>query len=256
MLACLLPLLVLLALTKASPALEPPPTLASLQGETLEFSVRWGPLPAATASLAVLPAGDGVVKFRASARTLAYIDTVYPVRDQIESTVRLLGPAVLRYRKIAKDGWGKSREDEIRFDDTLGLARAFRNGNPRKTLLVPPGVQDPLSCFYAYRALDLPGDEVARLDITDGSRLVTGTVAVLKRETVQTPAGTFRTVLVEPRIEGIGGVFRKSPNARILIWLTDDGWRRPVKLQSEVAVGSFTAELIRLDHPAPPLPGP
>lgn len=251
-----LPLLIVLTLARASPGLEAPPRLASLQGETLEFRVRWGVIPAATASLAVLPAGDGTVRLRAVARTLAYIDSVFPVRDEIESTLRLAGTSALRYRKVAREGWGKTREDEIHFDETAGIARAFRDGQPRKSLLVPPGIQDPLSCFYAYRALDLPGDEEARLDITDGKRLITGTVAVLGRETVETPAGRFRTVLVEPRLEGIGGIFKKSPGARILLWITDDGWRRPVKLQSEVVVGSFTAELTRVDHPALPPPGP
>ncbi len=246
----------MLAQAGASPGLEAPPSLASLQGETLEFRVRWGVIPAATASLAVLPAGEGTVKLRAVARTLAYIDTVFPVRDEIESTLRLAGPSALRYRKVAKEGWGKTREDEILFDAAAGVARAFRDGEPRKSLLVPPGIQDPLSCFYAYRTLDLPGDEEARLDVTDGKRLITGTVAVLRRETVETPAGRFSTVLVEPRLEGIGGVFKKSPGARILIWLTDDGWRRPVKLQSEVSVGSFTAELTRIHHPALPPPDP
>ncbi len=244
-------------LVAAPPAstLGPPPTLAALQGETLEFSIRWGVIPAATASLEVSSAGDGFVKLRAVARTLPYIDTVFRVRDVVESTVRLEGPSLVRFYKKTREG-RRSREDEVLFDGEAGEAHFFRDGKARGTLLVPAGVQDPLSSFYAYRTMTVSGGETVSMEITDGRRLVIGEVSVLKRESVKTPAGTFRTVLVEPRIEGIGGVFSKSPGARILIWLTDDEWRRPVKLQSAVAVGSFTAELTRIIPPAPPPPDP
>jgi hypothetical protein len=237
-------------------ALQQPPRLEALRGESLEFRIRWGIIPAGVATLEVISTSDGLLKLRAEARTLAYIDAIYPVRDRIESTVQAPDVRVLRYFKRAKEGHGKSQEDDVLFDPGKGVARSFRDGRLRKEILVPPGVQDPLSCFYRYRTLDLPGDEVARIDITDGKKLVTGTVSVLARESVETPAGTFQTVLVEPRIEGIGGIFRKSPNARIRIWLTDDEWRRPVKLQSEVVVGSFTAELEKIVAPALRPPDP
>ncbi len=237
--------------TGAAAAFPPPPRLDALKGERLEFRVRWGVIPAARASLEVLEAGGGRIRFRAKARTLPYIDALYPVRNRVESTVLPGSVRPLRYFKHAKEGWGKPRRVEVLFDPERGTARYFRNGALRKELLVPPGVQDPLSCFYAYRTMPLPDDRTVTFDITDGKKLVTGTVRVLGRETVRTPAGTFRTVKVEPRIEGIGGIFKKSPGARIFIWLTDDGRRMPVKLQSEVIVGAFTAELVAVTPPAP-----
>lgn len=233
-------------------ALDRPPGLPSLVGENLEFRIRWGVVPAGEASLRVIDAGDGRLTFRAEARSLPYIDTIYPVRDTIESTLLLDGSRVLRYFKRSKEGHGQEREEEVLFDTAQGTARRFRAGKPPKTLLVPPGVQDPLSCFYYYRSLDLPADQETRFDITDGSKLTTGTVRIIGREEVETPAGVFRCVIVEPKVEGIGGIFRKSPGARILIWLSDDGWRRPVKLQSKVVIGHFTAELVRGASPGQP----
>lgn len=239
-----------------SPGFQAPPTLEDLVGEVLEFRVRWGAIPAATATLEVLPGEDGLLTFRAKARTLPYVDTIFPVRDTIESTVLPPNPTVVRFRKKTQEGWKKSREDLVFFDPEGGSSQSFRDGKPRRNLLVPPGVQDPLSSFYAFRVMALEGRTTVEMDITDGNRLVTGTVSVLKRETVRTPLGTFPTVLVEPRIEGIGGIFQKSPGARVLIWLTDDEWRRPVKLQSAVVVGSFTAELVGVTPPAPRPPVP
>lgn len=217
--------------------------------------MRWGVIPAARATLEVLAGPNGTVRFRARARTLPYIDTVYPVRNRVESTVLPASLAPLRYFKRAKEGWGDPREVEVLFDPEAGTSRYFRNGELKKELLVPVGVQDPLSCFYAYRLRPLPDDRAVVLDITDGKKLVTGTVRVLGRETVETPAGSFSTVKIEPRIEGIGGIFKKSPGARIFVWLTDDARRMPVRLQSKVIVGSFVAELTEVREPPPPAPG-
>jgi hypothetical protein len=42
----------------------------------------------------------------------------------------------------------------------------------------------------------------------------------------------------------VGGVFEKSPDARLQLWVTADHRRLPVKLKSKVIVGSFTGELV------------
>jgi hypothetical protein len=71
------------------------------------------------------------------------------------------------------------------------------------------------------------------------------------------------TPLLEPDLEHIGGVFEKSKNAKLMVWVTADEARIPVKVKSEVIVGSFVAELIKVEGrpalrssaspPAPPL---
>lgn len=228
----------------------PPPTLASLVGERLEFRLRWGAIPAARAALEVVAADAGRVRLRATARTLAYLDLIYPVRDEVESTVWPQGPRVVHYRKQAKEGRGPSSREEIVFRLDAGLAYYRRGDEAPRALEVPAGVQDPLSCLYAYRTMPVMEDRLVQLPISDGKKLITGRIGVVGREVVETPAGRFSTVVIEPRIEHLGGLFKKSPGARVLIWLTDDAWRRPVKLQSEVSIGRFTAELATLSHAA------
>lgn len=248
--AAVLASLPLLAVAPPAAALEPPPSIPSLVGERLEFRIRWGLLTAGLATLEVERAEDGGILLRATARTLPWLDAFYPVRDRIEARLDAEGRRALRYEKQAKEGRRPERTDLLVFDAGRGLARLTRDGAERPPLAVPAGVWDPLSCFYAYRALELPGDETAHLDVSDGKRLVAGTVTVLRRERVETPAGAFDAVVVEPDIEGIGGIFKKSPGARILIWLTDDERRLPVRMQSEVKVGHFVAELTAVTPPA------
>jgi len=237
-------LLFILILLAASPLMADRPLDTEIfAGEKLEFRIRWGFITAGAASLEVSEDSEGWMTFSARAQSLPVLDAIYPVRNLMESTVELPGVKTRRYYKRVKEGWGKERDEEMLFDPAFGHVRHFKRGKLRHEVKVPEGVQDPLSCLYWYRIQPAKGTLPVYVDIADGSRLVTGSVSILRKERVETPAGTFDTVVVEPRMEGIGGVFEKSPGARIFVWLTDDARRMPVKLQSEVMIGSFTAEL-------------
>ena len=65
-------------------------------------------------------------------------------------------------------------------------------------------------------------------------------VRVLGRETVKTPAGRFKCVVLEPLLKA-GGIFKNK--GRLVIWLTDDERRMPVMMKSKVAIGSISVVL-------------
>ena len=240
----------LVGVSTSRAGLENPPTLESMVGERLEFRLRWGVIPAADAQLEVLPTDDANrIMFRASAETLAYVGMIYPVREVIESTVGLPGPKALRYAKTGRQGREKHRDQEVLFDLETGTAQYRRNEDLRDPIEVPPDIQDPLSCFYVFRTLPVPESGAVSLNVSDGKKVVHGVVKLIGKETVETPAGTFETVIIEPELEGLGGIFKKSPGARILIWITDDDRRMPVKMQSEVSIGHFTAVLTKVVYP-------
>ena len=62
---------------------------------------------------------------------------------------------------------------------------------------------------------------------------------------------TFDTYLVEPDLRHIGGVFKKTKNAKLQIWITADNRRFPVKVKSKLKVGSFIAELVSIESSDP-----
>jgi hypothetical protein len=74
---------------------------------------------------------------------------------------------------------------------------------------------------------------------------------VVRRETIRVPAGTFDTLLIEPDLSHVGGVFEKSPDAKIQLWVSADPRRVPVKLKSKVVVGSFSGELVSITGTGP-----
>jgi len=224
------------------------PALDSLVGESLDFKLKWGFISAASARLEVLRRADGAIILRASARTVPFLNAIYPVRETVESAMLPPDMRVQRYFKSGKEGRGPAGEDEILFDWDLGTAVHTRDGESREPIEVPEGVQDPLSSFYAYRASEVVDYGPVVLNVTDGKKVSEGGVKVVGRERIKVPAGTFDAVIVEPEIEGVGGIFKKSPKASIRIWLTDDEWRTPLKLRSKVAVGHFTAVLTRMSR--------
>ena len=54
----------------------------------------------------------------------------------------------------------------------------------------------------------------------------------------------YNAFLIEPDLKDVGGVFEKSKDAKIKIWVTADHRRIPVRFESKVVVGSFVAELV------------
>ena len=244
-LACTLALAASALGATGSAAEERPAGLAALAGERLEYRVRWGMLSVARAALEVERAPDGAVLLRATARTRGWIDPIYPVRDLVESTVEPAGLRPLRFFKRIREGHGRPEEVTVEFDHRSGVARYIEDGAARPPLSLPGEFQDPLSCIYAYRMLAPgAGGEVA-LEVTNGRRVIAGVFREVDRERLRTPAGSFDTVVVEPTIEGLGGVFRRSEKKTVRMWFTDDELRRLVRIYSEVAVGSFTMELTR-----------
>ena len=53
---------------------------------------------------------------------------------------------------------------------------------------------------------------------------------------------------MEPDLEHVGGVFKRSKDAKVQIWVTADERRIPVKIKSKVAVGSFVGELLSVEN--------
>jgi hypothetical protein len=106
-----------------------------------------------------------------------------------------------------------------------------------------PGTFDPLSVFYAFRLYNLKEDDEITIPATDGKKMLLGKLNVIKREMITVNGISYDTFLVEPELGQLGGVFEKSKDAKLQIWVTADSQRIPVRIKSKVAVGSFIAEL-------------
>jgi len=243
----------LLLLMLMAVAISPAGALATAElpfapGERLTFELRWLWIPAGQAVLEVMPATridqQEVLHFRLSVRSNEVLDKIYMVRDRIDAFTDLSLTRSVAYRKKQHEG-STRRDVTVAFDWQNAQARYLTPNETRDPISLLPGTLDPLSVFYYSRLFDLSTVSEVLRPITDGKKCVVGIGRVVGRESIRLSNGmVYDTFCIEPDLKHIGGVFRKSPNARIQLWVTADHRRMPVKIKSRVVVGSFIGELI------------
>jgi hypothetical protein len=108
---------------------------------------------------------------------------------------------------------------------------------------VPPYVHDAVSALFYVRTMDFskcrPGEKQYLYNFYSDSTYQLA-VKFLGYQQVEVKAGTFNCICVEPLVQE-GGLFKS--NGKIIIWMTNDERKIPVKVSTKVIVGSIDAEL-------------
>ena len=107
--------------------------------------------------------------------------------------------------------------------------------NVKKNLRIPAYSQDPLGAIYVLRALSLKVGDRFSVPICDAGETYKVDVAIGAPETVKSGIGDVRAWKITPTLpkEQAGGA------QRLTLWLSDDARRLPVKMQAQLAVGTF-----------------
>jgi hypothetical protein len=209
-------------------------------GESLRFSVNYGIINAGSAYLEVPQVrqwnGRPVYALLARAESNRFFSGIYKVRTRIESLWDSAGHYSFRYQESRREGKHRA-QSEIVFDYAKQEAR-YGDG---QTFPIPPEVQDALSSFYYTRTQALPLGGSVFFDYHASRKSVPLEVKVVGRERIETPAGKFQCVVIEPVLKA-GGIFKNK--GRLVIWLTDDERRMPVLMKSRVLIGSISATLV------------
>jgi len=199
------------------------------------------------ARIEVVPTTDSTqFVVRTTAKANETIQSWYPVRDTVESWVSVATGLPVRFHKRLNEG-SYSASVLMTFDRPGKSVRVRggqkKGGSPDTLVEIPPDVHDLLSAFQAIRAADdlVPGTSV-QLPIVDNRKVFPNVeIACLRRETLETDHGTFKTLVIEPRLHG-DALFKSKGKLRI--WLTDDDRRMPVLMKSEIKLGTIRAELV------------
>jgi hypothetical protein len=171
----------------------------------------------------------------------------FKVRDRFESYVDEQSLTPWYFIRRTHEGSYK-KNDEVTFNhfDHTATSR-------KKTVDIPPYVQDIVSSFYYVRTFDFSGlepmDEVTvsfHLDDTvyHSRILYTGV------DTIAVKTGTFRCLSFKPMMAK-GEVF--DEDYPMTLWVSDDKNHIPIMLESEVIIGSVKIELIEYKNLANPL---
>jgi uncharacterized protein DUF3108 len=171
-------------------------------------------------------------KFELSAISGEFLSKIFIVRDYLASWVDPKTFRSLRFEKHTVEG-KRVRDDLIEFDYEKKIA--YRDGKP---IPIEANTFDSLSSIYYIRLLDLNRSDPISLTVVS-RHLFPLSVVVRGRETVTTPAGTFKTIRVEP--QGPEGLIGKGKT--LTLWLTDDERKMPVQIKSKLKVGTLTGKL-------------
>jgi hypothetical protein len=161
----------------------------------------------------------------------------YKVDDLYETMIDKKGIFPWRFTQRIREG--KYKYDfSAEFDQLNNIAKANN-----KQYSIPQYVHDAVSALYYVRTMDFagsrPGDKFHLQNFyKDTTYLLT--VKFLGNQRIEVDAGTFDCIMVEPLMKE-GGLFKSE--GHIIIWMTNDERKIPVKVSTEVVVGSIDAEL-------------
>ena len=205
------------------------------------FNVNYGYVTAGEAVLAI-PAEDTVaghrcfrVEFLVS--SLPSFSWIYKVEDRYLTFIDMQTIAPWRFEQHVREGHYQ-RDYVAQFDQVKHVAVTAKGSYE-----VPPYVHDILSAFYYVRTVDLSGMKVGdamTMSNFYGEKDYELAVKFLGRQDLEVAAGTFHTVVVEPLVKE-GGLFKSE--GRIVVWLTDDERRMPIRVNAKVLIGSIDTEL-------------
>jgi hypothetical protein len=214
-------------------------------GERAEYRVKLGGIGVGRGSLEVggVETVNGHPAFRARMTVQGGIPGAR-VDDLYETWMDTAGLFSRRFHQ-------RLREVRYRRDRTFDFfpeRRAWRRENGSTGTLPTARPLDDLSFLYHVRTLPLVVGETYTLRDyfkEDGNPVV---LRVLRRETVEVPAGRFNTLVVRPIIR-TDGLFDEGGQAEV--YFTDDARRIVVLIRSRVPlVGSLTMHLERYRPPS------
>ncbi len=222
-------------------------------GEKLHFKVRYGFVRAGTATMAVVKETEinerPVYHIQTTAESDAPFSWVFKVDDVVNSFIDKAGLFTWRFEKILREGNYKL-DMHVDYFPADSLAKVeykrYKNKTEHKSfdVKVPPFALDILAAFYYIRTIPLRIGDIINITNHDNKKVYNLEVHVYMRENIDTAAGKFRCLKVEPLLKG-EGIFKQK--GRLLVWLTDDEYKIPVQMTSEVAVGHITTELEKIE---------
>lgn len=210
-------------------------------GEKLTFNVNYGFVTAGIATFHIPRirkiSGRDAYHVTFEVNTVPSFDWIFKVRDRYETFLDVEGLFPWRFEQHVREG-KYSRDFSAFFDQRRGKAKTSEG-----VYDIPKYVNDIVSAFYLARTFDysnMKPDDKFHLQNFYKDRVYDLDVKYHGKETVTVPAGKFDCIVIEPLVQE-GGLFKSEGS--ILIWLTDDILKVPVKVKTKVIIGAIDGEL-------------
>ena len=248
-----------LGLLAGQPHAEPPATRGNTRtdGERLLFSARWNGIPVAHAELVIAPAHDAprrAVHLRGNARTNAFLDLFWRMRDRFDAVVPI-DPTTPGTFYLAQNENSRLRETWIERDDTHDRL-VGRLERPGKRLRLGKAelhstLHDPASIAYVVKHLPATVDEPQTYEVFEGWKVYTMQVTPEGEEDIYLMGRRWRArklhlgLTLVPRSE-VERRKNKQPKIQHAdVWISADDDRVPLRMVAGTWWGRVTIAITK-----------
>ncbi|MEY2635810.1 MAG: hypothetical protein RLZZ197_286 [Bacteroidota bacterium] len=221
-----------------------------LAGENLKYRIHLGFINAAEATIKSSPGtttlGDQTLrKVEIEGKTTGVLELFSPLRDYWSAQIdtESLLPVKTEMRK--KEGRYR-KEETVLYQMDKGFARITSPQNKPVTSTIngPKDLLDLISAYYFLRSKPVsekkPGSRWSAQVLVD-SKIYELVLVVRSKETIETEAGkkaSIKTNILLPK----NNLFKEEDAIRL--WISDDEYQVPLKVQVNLKIGFLTIDLI------------
>lgn len=224
-------------------------------GEMLNFRVAWGIFMHAgeIKIVARTETNDGAPQLAVTTTTSTrgVLRKLYRFEAQAESVFDPKTGKMLVLTETSAGGQKKTNTSmEFNYKDSTARYTDFLNSANNATVAIPEGnPMDLIMSLIQTRLWDLKPGEKRDTDVVFGKEIYQLTVHALNYEDVETRMGSYKTLVLEPRMEKTApkGMFRRG--SRVHVWIAQDDPHLPVKFEVEFSFGAGVATLAEYEPP-------
>jgi len=235
-----------------SPALPPPlrpprPGFTFPARQTLNYAVDWRVFPAGVVAFHLEP-DSNMQRVSVTADTVGAVNLLFRVSDRFQSSFNRATGCSEGFSKQIIEGRRQVNSD-LKFEYARNKAvyteKNLVSGiSKRQEAEIPSCVTDSLSAIFYAASQTMNVGQSFELSLGDTMKTIPVAMKVEGREEVQTPAGKFQTLRVEPTADA--GVVKNRGN--IWIWYTDDDKHTPVQMRARFFWGTITFRLTSIEQ--------
>ncbi|WP_233589143.1 DUF3108 domain-containing protein [Gynurincola endophyticus] len=171
-------------------------------------------------------------------KTYSFYDNFFKVRDKYETFIDTATLQPYRFIRNVNEG-GYKKYENVTFNKTANTAVTNKG-----VYKVPGCVQDVLSAVFYARNIDFnkykAGDQI-RFSMFLDDEVYEMYIRYLGKEKVKTKYGKFNAIKFKPLLIS-GTIFEGGE--KMTVWVSDDGNRVPLRIESPITVGSVKVDMI------------